>query len=368
MAHMKSVDSEANPMDKLLAKLSEQQATITKQHVSLASVEDDIGLSRPYEYVTATSSGSVPITPIVDTMETPAPTTSPSSLDGDERLSQANVDEVLRLKLELEKAKGKIARMDEELTQSRITKHTVEQVIGSASEMDFPLGPPADASDERRGNLNNSLSGIVRPQSTRDSFWAGQDDGRSDISEALSATGFNRARAIWGNANRGQYSNFQGTTSSMPTYQPLPLAPGFPAEAWMGRDFDQSFAESAMSYDTSMSASRGSGDRANSEQDSAMTPQGLGRSGRGGKFNNRIHSGFGYPSRSSSFENPISTAGYGISTGAIGGIGSLGLGINGTMGYQPQPIGTPLSPYAPEFTSSTGAPWKTEVRLGIPVF
>jgi hypothetical protein len=37
--------------------------------------------------------------------------------------------------------------------------------------------------------------------------------------------------------------------------------------------------------------------------------------------------------------------------------------ISGGMysGYQPQPIGTPLSPHAPEFTSSTG--WKGDVSV-----
>jgi hypothetical protein len=35
-------------------------------------------------------------------------------------------------------------------------------------------------------------------------------------------------------------------------------------------------------------------------------------------------------------------------------------GMNMYSGYQPQPIGTPLSPHAPEFTSSSVG-WKNEV-------
>lgn len=84
-------------MDKLLAKLSEQTAALSKQHevsMALSTSSDDIPTdryNRTVEYVAATTSTIVP------------------SADA----------ELLRLKLELEAAKSKIARQEEELAHSQ---------------------------------------------------------------------------------------------------------------------------------------------------------------------------------------------------------------------------------------------------------
>ena len=75
--------------------------------------------------------------------------------------------------------------MDQELAQTRITKHTIDQVIGGGSEAD--------------GQVPQSSSSSIRPPFIRDSSWAAQDDARSDTSDALSAGGFNRSRAVWSN-------------------------------------------------------------------------------------------------------------------------------------------------------------------------
>ena len=98
-----------NPMDKLLAKLSEQTAALSKQQEALKS--DDIAYARTIEYVSATTAASsIPV----------VPTFAPAVVDTN--------NEVLRLKLELEAAKGKIARMDQEL-QSR-NQSSVESDFG----------------------------------------------------------------------------------------------------------------------------------------------------------------------------------------------------------------------------------------------
>jgi hypothetical protein len=51
----------------------------------------------------------------------------------------------------------------------------------------------------------------------------------------------------------------------------------------------------------------------------------------------------------------------GSAAGATGAGLGMGLGLSTAMDYHPQPIGTPLSPFAPEFTS-TGEAWKDDVR------
>ncbi|KAM0158417.1 hypothetical protein ACHAQE_004198 [Botrytis cinerea] len=338
-----------NPVDKLLAKLSEQQAVLNRQHEALRN-SDDYGSnnSRTLDYCSAPT--SVPITPATENFDsgtaTTAPTTRPQSRgDGD---SQPSAEEVLRLKIELEAAKGRIARMDQELAQNRITKHTIDQAIGSVSEVDFPLG---NVSDPSAGIPPNHF----RPHVTRESSWTNQEDAHSDHSDALSASGYNRTRAIWGNNK----PNFQ-SASPMPSFQPSdPHTTG----QWMGRGgCNQPFVEPNLAFGGPPPNSF-RGERY--EHDMAMPGGGLRRT-NGNRFsNNRNLGSIPYSSSSSSFEGftPASS-----SYGSMGGIPTpLGNQMNMSMnmgsgmypGYQPQPIGTPLSPHAPEFTSASGT-WKTE--------
>jgi len=98
-------------MDKLLAKLSEQTAALSKQQEALKSSED-IAYARTVEYVSSSA-------PVPDT-------------------------EVLRLKLELEAAKGKIARQEQELAQTRAQ---------SSADSDFGYNP----GESTRGRFSNTI-------------------------------------------------------------------------------------------------------------------------------------------------------------------------------------------------------------------
>ncbi|KAF7872221.1 hypothetical protein EAF04_003146 [Stromatinia cepivora] len=343
-----SFDTMPNPVDKLLAKLSEQQAVLNRQHEALRNSDDyGSGNSRTVDYNSAPT--SVPITPATETFDsgtaTTAPTTRPQSRgDGD---NQPSAEEVLRLKFELEAAKGRIARMDQELAQNRITKHTIDQAIGSVSEADFPLG-----------NVSDNAAGIppnhFRPQVARESSWATQEDAHSDHSDALSASGYNRTRAIWGN-NKPNFPN----APPMPSFQPSdPHTTG----QWMGRGgCNQPFVESNMSFGGPPPNSF-RGERY--EHDMAMPGGGVRRT-NGSRFNNRNLGSVPYSSSSSSFDGfTPSSSSYGSMGGIPTPLGSqMNMGVNmGSgvySGYQPQPIGTPLSPHAPEFTSASGT-WKTE--------
>jgi len=193
--HDSTSSAEPNPMDKLLTKLSEQQAVINKQHETLRTSEVlTVAYTGTAEYVSASS--SVPIRPATETFNnSTAPTTNPPNVSGEETATPS-AEEVLRLKAELEAAKGKIARMDQELVQSRITKHTLDQAMGIASEADFPLNLQ---SEERLNHLPQSLNTTIHSHFQRDGSWATQEDARSDTSDALSAGDFNRAREIWAN-------------------------------------------------------------------------------------------------------------------------------------------------------------------------
>jgi hypothetical protein len=353
---------EPNPVDMLLAKLNEQQVLINKQHDALRSNDDTTAAyTRTAEYVAA-SSISVPITPATESFNpSTAPTTSPPSVAGDDTTTPS-AEEVLRLKAELEFARAKMARMDQELAQSRITKHTIDQC--NASEADFSLNSQQD-------DRFNQFPPNLRPQVQRDHSWAAQDDARSDTSDALSASGFTRARGIWGHG--GGRPAFGGIPGAIPVFQP---SDAVSASQWVNRSFGQPFVESPMACPPPPMNFRN--DRLTPDPEFLMAPPTARRNPVGNRFNNRSSVGsYPYAGSSSSFDGytPSSTP-YGSVGGLSGGVAPMGgpmglhmnMGMNGGMnmatsmynGYQPQPIGTPLSPHAPEFTSSSVG-WKNEV-------
>ncbi|KAI4715717.1 ARM repeat-containing protein [Aureobasidium sp. EXF-10727] len=108
-------------LEELLAKLSEQQVLLSKQSSALHAQRG--GETSP------DSSGSGALT-------NPYATTPRTDSQFNE-VSQSELAEMLRLKKELETAQTQIARMDQELSQSRITKHTLEQAMGSQFDSDF---------------------------------------------------------------------------------------------------------------------------------------------------------------------------------------------------------------------------------------
>jgi hypothetical protein len=357
-----SSDDGTNPMDKLLAKLSEQQDALTKQRDLLKSSEDNIIYNRTVEYVSSTSNSAL-ITPTPDSLDvSTAPSTADPSLAGDDA-AVLSADEVLRLKRELEAAKGRIARMDQELAQTRITKQTVDRVIGTPSELDFPVSQQAEINDNCLSNMQHGLKSTIRP-THRDLSWAGHDDSRSDTSDTLSASGFNRTRDIWGNSPKPA---FPGAQNSATNFQP---SEALAASQWTGRGYSQPFIDTPIQYaGTSMNAFRG--DRIMPGPELLMAQPTTRRNNLAGRFTNRGAGSFSYAGSNGSFDGyaPASTL-YGAANGIGGGVNTpIGLGmsagISGNIsggaysGYQPQPIGTPLSPHAPEFTSSTG--WKGDV-------
>jgi hypothetical protein len=363
-----SDNDSSNPMDKLLAKLSEQSAALTKQQEALKTADETVAYSRTVEYVSS-ASASLPITPaVVSFTNSTAPTTTSTSLAGDEG-PQIGADEMLRLKLELEAARGKIARMDQELAQTRITKHTLDQAIGTPSEHEFTIDHQANVgqSNHLQANLNTN----ARPQIKRDTSWPG-DDCRSDTSDGMSSGGFNRSRAIWNNDNK-------------PTLGQGPISGFQPSEAlassqWMNRGYGQPFVETPLPFPGPPMHNFRPG-RVINDPDLLMPAPAPRRANPGGRFNNRAVGSYPHTGSNSSYDGytPSSTP-FG-SNGSMGGstsgvAGPMGMPMPGGMsnqmpngmtgsggvysGYQPQPIGTPLSPHAPEFNASSIG-WKNDV-------
>ncbi|KAI9815676.1 MAG: hypothetical protein M1827_002072 [Pycnora praestabilis] len=351
------VDMEPNPMDQLLAKLSEQQVLIEKQKNALASNEIGGGLT-----VTdrdTSSNGSVPMTPATETFDT-APATNPA-ISGN---TQMNAADILRIKQELLEAKEKIARMDQELSQTRITKHTLDEAFGPPSEADFRL--KEDITEQTISNLQNALKASTRPALTRHETWATLDDARSDSSGNLSATGVNRANAIWGIPTK---PNLQ-FGSGIPLNQQPAHSNGWTQDStrpWLNRAMGQGMPQQSMSLLQQQQQQRPS-----------LGPLAT-TFGNDSRFLNDLSQGHSSqclrPNNQQTyrFAAPIGQRNNGYGSYATSVSSAEGVSppptpyspmamFPGPMAYQPRPIGTPLSPTAAEFTTGPmpANPWNAQ--------
>lgn len=126
-----------SPMKELLAKLSEQQGKLAQQKSEL-DAQNNLSDSHSSSRSASEQANTDPfaITPGTGSNQT-----------GDVQL---DASEILQLKKQLEMAQTKLARMDQELSQSRITKHTMQQALGSQFDPDYDhtrdLGPQATVS------------------------------------------------------------------------------------------------------------------------------------------------------------------------------------------------------------------------------
>ncbi|RYP05338.1 hypothetical protein DL765_009857 [Monosporascus sp. GIB2] len=323
--------SEKGPVDSLLAKLSKQQAVLHKQGDAINNPED--GTMYPRTVGQASSSNSVPITPATEAFGGSVPATRPASAQMDD----SNGDEVLRLKLELAQAQNKISHLSHELIQREQPRPVFHPTPPCAS-LDGDAQAGSQSSLNRDGGAN----------------WPVYDDSRSDTSDALSATGFNRSRNIWVGTKSAQSTFTQGGL-------PTPELPQIPP--WPTRGSTQGYVDTSVPYNPPNSDGY-RGDRLTPDYDLTIRPPGGRRSGR---FDSRFasqgpgsHPGFGsaYTCGPVHFE-----ASHGMASPPPGSMSGAGV----YSSFQPSPIGTPLSPLASEFTStSAGAPWKTEVNLSVP--
>ncbi|PHH65188.1 hypothetical protein CDD81_3319 [Ophiocordyceps australis] len=311
-----AVADDSRSMDSMLARLTEQQLVMHHQNEALkASEEENNMYSRSGDH--GSSSNSLPITPATDAFSNTAPTTRPASASLDDSRSEA--EEVLRLKLQLAHAQNKISKLDQEL-KSRSTKSQPDVAA---------LGMPR-----------------VLPAVSREATWVAADDAQSDTSEALSATTFNRPRGIWGNA-KSSFTNGVQAPMNEPSSAP-----------WIGgRSFGPGYVDPSGPYPV-MDAYRG--ERLAPDADLLVRPPG-GR--RGNRFDHRLsaphHFGNGFGGIGGAPVNHYDSMTGPIPSGAMNvppGLAPMGMSMYPQ--YQQQPIGTPLSPHASEFTSK--AAWKAE--------
>lgn len=326
-------------MDKLLAKLTEQQAVLHQQNEALKSADGDNMFPRGFG---KPSSGSQPITPAADSVvATAGSLTRPTSAT-----SQSASDEVIRLKLELAQAQNKISHLE---AQTRLVK--------SDSGRNTPLGlcgpdlPSAgtDLSFDRLAVPAPSNGGGSRMPFARQSGWPGQDDSRAaDVSDAFPAGGLTRTKSIWN--TKPAFPN------SFANVAPGPIGSGPQPVPWSNpRSSAQPFNESTGPFSPPDIESYRS-ERLTPDPDMVRPSS----SRRGNRFDNRFGATGGFGSNFGSYMGGGAydgTAGYG--TGSQSGLGG-NMAMSLFPPYQQQSMTSSLSPHASEFTAA-GGPWKTEV-------
>ncbi|KAF3765871.1 ARM repeat-containing protein [Cryphonectria parasitica EP155] len=325
-------------MDKLFAKLCEN-------HDQSSSQNDG---SEGAVSAHLSSCNSLPITPATDSFVATVPSTRPASAAPNDRAAS---EELVRLKLELAKAQNHISRVEQELAQTRRDHQDSGRATPNlSSDSDFTGGAPLLDPIGTKPSGIAPVSTFPKPQVTRENHWqtAISDDCRSDTSDALSATGFSRSRAIWNNSNKPNYQS-----AFMPP--PMPAQEVHPTSNWP-QPRTQAFMDGMPGYaGPSLDSYRG--DRYSQEPDLMRSNSGR----RGNRYENR----FGGQSYGSSYGgynmNNMGQTQYESAVSYAGGPNNLSSGGLGMFPqYGQQAVGSPLSPHATEFTSAAGPSWKSD--------
>ncbi|KKK16549.1 pumilio-family RNA binding repeat protein [Aspergillus ochraceoroseus] len=200
-------DSKTTSTQKILSKLSEQQLLLDKQKHLLTTNK-----------VVSTSHGGH------DRCSSLPPQSDSFQISGTAETSglealDAETSEVLRLKQELLAANSKIALQEQELAQTRVIKHTLDQALGPPSEADFN---GREITEQTISNLQSAFNASIPTSNLFQDGWNAQDDSHSDVSDALSAGAYNRARGFWAPPTQQAYGMSVNTDKPYNDTLPLP--------------------------------------------------------------------------------------------------------------------------------------------------
>ena len=337
-----SEDNEVVSMDGLIARLSEQQALLDKQKSALVSTDQPI-TSRGDQSDSTT--GSTLMTPATDAFSI-SPATETSEED---KTIQQPTGELDRLKQELEDAKNRLAYQEKELTQTRAMHSTFDHLKpGSGAAIQ-----KAETNDLAIANIHEALqgnraTGLCQPP----------DDARSDVSEFSHAGSVVRGQNPWMNVN--------STGVNAASVNPLNVWNQGNGRHWLNRPMAPNLPPLMVpqlqpapmrAYSGASSPTSSSGGRFMNEFGSMANSQGNRRFTNNGRTGQSLFS-----NRSQGWD------------GGFGGNGEVSpiMGMNpqyqpmgmfqAPVGYQPRPIGTPLSPTAAEFNGvNPPGPWNSTV-------
>lgn len=276
--------------------------------------------------------------------------------------------ELLRLKEELLAANSKIALQEQELAQTRVMKHTLDQALGTPSEADFG---GREVTEQTITHLQNAFNASHPGFGQFQDAWNTQEDSQSDVSDTLSAGAYNRTRGVWN--QHGQQSFGIGTNDASSlgkSYGDL-----LQGSSSMGQDSNRFWGGSSLFPSCANNGPlqsprvlsgpsvgsyglycRSSGEQSRFSQAPNPDPRrALTHRSRGGTF---------FPAPSTpwcqfspgSLADPVLKSPTSPIAGSSASVQSIG--IYQAPPYHSRPVATPLSPTATEFTTHThGNPW-----------
>ena len=334
-------------MDALLVKLSEQQALLAKQKSALVPGAEQksarASTAEPENQAKDDSSASPSLlTPASDSFGHSSPTN-----DGDDTV-RLEAAEMARLKKELDSAKDQIARQKQELEQSRLVKQTFDNVMGPSSEAALsPRVDPASAFTASNRQINTLQGHFL------------SDDTRSEGSDAAAA--FSAVPNIWNNPSRPVLNAGLQPEPAWSQSGPRPWGQRGVGNAVPPMVMSQQQPVQQRNYSVPLSPVGGSGRRG--MNDFNQPSHGRGGFGHPNAPQNNRNASFFQPGNGwdayTSGSNPID----GITMGGISPVTAYPSVGMYQSAYQPQPIGTPLSPTAAEFRAGQASanPWNTAV-------
>ncbi|KAE8375881.1 armadillo-type protein [Aspergillus bertholletiae] len=342
----------------ILTRLSEQQSLLNRQryplHSSYESLEGHGGGDK--------SSRILPLTSTSRSIHSLAQDTAlPDNTDTD-------ISEVLRLKQELRAANSRLALQEQELAQTRVIKHTLDQALGPPSEVDFN---GREVTEQTISDLQNAFNTSNPTFCQLQDGWSGPDDSQSDISDAISTGAYSRSRGFWIPPAQQRFNmnmpnsvtdkaygepismpnNFFSQDLSRPWGNPLPNigAPGsIPSQPH--RVFSGPLT-GACGFDIHLASEQ----NRYSSGSSVGPRRSITQANHGGSCFQTQNSPWGtFAASPLSIQAPRSPANRQSST-------HQQIGLYPIPPYHQQPAGTPLSPTASEFTSSgtITPPWTT---------
>ncbi|OJD22349.1 hypothetical protein ACJ73_06305 [Blastomyces percursus] len=344
----------------ILAKLSEHQTMLEQQQQILID---------KYMRSTSQNEGVTTSTAHLSSGNSPNSGDDTSSKSSGDNADKVDAIEMLRLKQELVAANSRIALQEQELAQTRVIKHTLDQALGPPSEADFG---GREVTEQTISSLQNAFNSSTRPFNQRQEAWVTQDDAQSDISDALSAGAYNRARGIWNSGHPSFLMNAAGTKDNFHREHATLGSPTIttdPGRNWAGRLSHPGFGGQNPGYTPNQRVLSGPGSTTLGFDGRYTTEQAQYLQGPGNRHSSAHlnRGGSCFPPQNSPWGTFSTVAAGGPTTRAVSNqhAGPYPGMFPGPGQYQPRPIGTPLSPTAAEFTvNSAPDTWSTSSASG----
>lgn len=329
----------------ILTRLSEQQSLLGRQRRTFYSNNEGLeahdGTNKSAKII------SGPVQSLAQDLALPDATNTDTS-------------EVLRLKQELLAANSRIALQEQELAQTRVIKHTLDQALGPPSEVDFNV---REVTEQTISDLQDVFNASNPTFSQLQDGWSGPDDSQSDISDALSTGAYSRSRGFWIPPIQQRLNmNMPNPITDKAYGEPISMPNNFYSQN-LSRPWGNPLPDTGVSANTSSQSHRvfsgpltgacSFDTRLSSEQSRYASGSGVGprrsitQANRGGSCFPTQHSPWGtFAASSPSIQAPRSPVNRQNSTYQQIGLYPI------PPYYHQQPVGTPLSPTASEFTSS----------------